>query len=105
MAYLVNVTIRAERDLAALYEAVDAENSAAARRWYAGLKQVILDLENQYSIWPSTREGRGLRHILYGRKPHDIYRVIYKVIERKKTVEVLHIRRGARNRFTAPDLK
>lgn len=105
MAYLVNVTIRAERDLAALYEAVGAESSAAARRWYAGLKQVILDLENQPYIWPPAHEARGLRHILYGHKPHNMYRVIYKVMERKKAVEVLHIRHGARQGFTASDLK
>jgi plasmid stabilization system protein ParE len=105
MAYLVNVSIRAQRDLAVLYEAIDAGNSAAARRWYAGLKQVILDLENQPHIWPRTHEARGLRHILYGHKPHNIYRVIYKVMERKKKVDVLHIRHGARRGLTASDLK
>ncbi len=105
MAYLVKVTARAERDLAALYEALDAENSAAARKWYQGLKETILDLERQPFIWPATHEARRLRHVLYGHRPHNVYRVIYQVKEKNKVVEVLHIRHGARRRFTASDLK
>ncbi len=105
MAYLVNITARAERDLAAIYEEIDAENSAAAQRWYDGLKRAILDLEGHPYIWPATHEARKLRHILYGRRPHSIYRAIYRVLERRKAVEVLHIRHGARRRFQASDMK
>ncbi|MGA2206398.1 MAG: type II toxin-antitoxin system RelE/ParE family toxin [Terracidiphilus sp.] len=105
MAYLVNITARAERDLAALYEEIDAENSASAQRWYGGLKRAILNLEDHPYIWPATHEARKLRHILYGRRPHSIYRVIYRVFERRKAVEVLHIRHGARRRFQASDMK
>ena len=59
MAYLVNINARAERDLAALYDAIDAESFVAARRWYTGLNQAILDLEDQPYLWPVTREGNG----------------------------------------------
>ncbi len=34
MAYLVNITSRAERDLEYLYREIDATGSDAARRWY-----------------------------------------------------------------------
>lgn len=105
MAYLVNIGAWAERDLEALYDAIDAENSAAARRWYAGLKQAILDLENHPYFWPATHEAQRLRHILYGRKPHSVYRVIYRVLEKRKIVYVLHIRHGARSQFKTSDLK
>jgi len=105
VAYLVNINARAERDLAALYDEIDAGNSAAARRWYAGLKQAIVDLEDQHYFWPVTHEARRLRHILYGRKPHSVYRVIYRVLEKRKIVEVLHIRHGARSEFKTSDLK
>src|ERR1039457_6104129 len=47
VAYLVNITARAERDLALLYEEIDAGSSSAARKWYQGLKQAILGLEDQ----------------------------------------------------------
>lgn len=105
MAYLVNITVRAERDLALLYEEIEADSSSMARKWYQGLKRAILDLEDQPYIWPATREARQLRHILYGRRPHSVYRVIYRVQEKRKTVEVLHIRHGARRPLKAPDLK
>jgi len=38
MAYLVKITFRAERDLAALYEDINAEHSHAALQWYQELK-------------------------------------------------------------------
>jgi plasmid stabilization system protein ParE len=104
MAFLVNFTARAERDLAALYEEINAEEAAAARRWYLGLKESILALEQLPYAWPVTRESRRLRHLLYGRKPH-VYRVIYHVLKSRKQVDILHIRRGARRHFTAADLK
>jgi len=67
MAYLVSITVRAERDLVLLYEEIEADSSSAARKWYQGLKQAILALEDQPYIWPATHEVRRLRHILYGR--------------------------------------
>jgi len=39
-----------------------------------------------------------LRHLLYGHKPH-VYRLIYRIVEKPKRVEVLHIRHGAMNKF------
>ena len=105
MAYLVNINARAERDLAALYDEINAGSSDAARRWYAGLRQSIFDLGDNPHIWPATQEARRLRHILYGRKPHSVYRVIYRVFEQRKIVEVLHIRHGARSQFRTSDLK
>jgi plasmid stabilization system protein ParE len=105
VAYLVNITARAARDLAALYGEIDAASSHAALKWYTGLNEAILDLENHPYIWPATHEARNLRHILYGRKPHRVYRVIYRVSEKRKIVEVLHIRHGARSQFDVPDLK
>jgi plasmid stabilization system protein ParE len=106
MAYLVNLTSRAERDLARLYEDINAEYSVAALRWYRGIKQAILSLEEQPNRCPMilTRKHDQLRHLLYGHKPH-IYRVIYRVREKQKQVEVLHIRHGARGKFKASDLE
>jgi len=45
MAYLVSLTARAQRDLVALYEHLHAGESAPALRWYQGLRQAILTLE------------------------------------------------------------
>jgi toxin ParE1/3/4 len=103
MAYLVNLTVRAERDLAQLYGAINAEHSDAALEWYRGLKEAILSLEKQPNRCPVTPESDKFRHLLYGNKPH-IYRTIFRILERQKQVEVLHIRHGARRRFKGFDV-
>jgi len=98
MAYLVNLTSRAERDLEHLYNEIEATGSDAERRWYQGLQKQILSLEEHPDRCPVTPEKKTVRQMLYGRK-HGVYRVIYRVLERKKVVEVLHIRHGARRYF------
>jgi toxin ParE1/3/4 len=98
MAYHVSFTVRAERDLAILYAEIDAENSKAAWKWYRGLRKAILSLEELPNRCPVTPEDAHLRHLLYGRKPH-VYRVIYRVLEPEKRVDVLHIRHGAMRKF------
>jgi toxin ParE1/3/4 len=103
MAYLVNLTARAERDFARLYEEINAENSDAALKWYRGFKEAILSLEEHPNRCPMTPESDKFRHLLYGNKPH-IYRAIYRVLEKEKQIEVLHIRHGARRRFRRPEV-
>jgi len=104
MAYLVSVTARAARDLIQLYDDINAADSYAARRWYMGLKQPILSLEELPKRCAATPENRKFRHLLYGDKPY-VYRVIYRILERQRRVEILHIRHGARGKFKASDLE
>jgi toxin ParE1/3/4 len=104
MAYLVNLTARAQRDLAHLYEIVHAGDSDAGLKWYIGLKERILRLEMQPNRCPVTPENQELRHLLYGRKPH-VYRAIFRVLDKQKQVDVLHIRHGARQEFRQDDLR
>lgn len=47
MTYLVNVTARAERDLMLLFDTINAERSDVAHKWYSGLREAILSLEEQ----------------------------------------------------------
>jgi len=103
MAYLVSITSRAERDLEQLFTQINAEHSSAAFKWYLGLKEAILSLEEHPSRCPVIRRKNTLRHLLYGHKPH-IYRVIYRVLKKQKRVDVLHIRHGARRRPKPSDL-
>jgi prevent-host-death family protein len=44
MAYLVNITVRAEGDFDRLYRQIRAEESDAALKWYRGLKEAVLSL-------------------------------------------------------------
>lgn len=66
MAYLVNLTARAERDLADLYDEINAGDSDAALRWYLRLVAAILSLEAQPNRCPVTPENSDLRRLLYG---------------------------------------
>ena len=89
---------RAERDLAAIYRRTEAGTSDAALNWYIGLRESIRSLGDSPSRCPVTPENDQFRHLLYGHKPH-IYRVIYRILEKPKYVEVLHIRHGAMDEF------
>ncbi len=103
MAYLVKTTVRAELDLAHLFEEVNARHSEAALKWYRGLKEAILSLGDHPNRCPITRKKGELRHFLYGHRP-DVYRVIFRVHEPQKHVEVLHIRHGARQKLKVSEL-
>jgi len=104
MGYRVSIGPRAERDLEDLYLSVDAQDSPLAYRWYEGLKRAILSLQDRPNRTPRTPENKRIRHLLYGTKRH-IYRVIYRVNEKRQRVEVLHIRHGARRAFKRSDLE
>jgi len=104
MAYLVRITARAKRDFASLYDEIDVEHSDAALKWYFGLNDAILSLEQIPNRCSATSENSQLRHLLYGDR-HHVYRVIFSVLEKQKQVEVLHIRHGARRRFKTADLE
>jgi toxin ParE1/3/4 len=102
-AYLVSITSRAERDLVHLYQRISAESSGAALKWYRGLKRAILSLEEHPNRGSVTRGKDKLRQLLYGSKPH-IYRAILRVLEKKKEVEVVHIRHAARRKLKPSDV-
>lgn len=93
MAYAVSLTARAERDLARLYEYINAADSRAAQKWYLGLKREILNLEKSPLRCAVTAENKNLRHLLYGHG-RNTYGVIHRVVGNE--VVVLHIRHGAR---------
>jgi toxin ParE1/3/4 len=99
MAYRVELTDRAARDLATLFEEKNASDSISAARWFKGLDRAIGSLESlprRNALAPESKKvKRPLRHLLYGGKPH-VYRIIYQIEEGSRLVRVLTIRRGAR---------
>jgi toxin ParE1/3/4 len=103
MACLVNITARAEREFASLYREINAEESGAALKWYRGIKKAVLSLEELANRCPVTPEKARLRHLLYGNKPR-VYRVIFRVVEKQKRVDVLHMRHGARDKLKASEV-
>jgi len=103
MAYLVNITARAQCDLDHIYAAVRAEYSDAAFQWFNGLERAVLSLEHSPARCPVTREDARLRHLRYGKRP-GVYRAIYRVSEQQKQVDFLHIRHAARRAFKNSNL-
>jgi toxin ParE1/3/4 len=107
MTYRVELAHRAIRDLEILYVEKNAAESQASARWYNGLEEAVYTLATHPYRCPAAPEARKVKrkllHLLYGKKPH-IYRVIYEVDERQKTVWVLTIRHGARQKLKPYDL-
>ncbi len=98
MAYGVDLTERAARDLRRIYLTINAEDAAQARAWFNGLEEAISSLDELPASGASTPEDGNLRHLLYGRKRH-CYRIIYAIDEGNRIVTVLHIRHSARDAF------
>lgn len=98
MAYRVDLTERAVRDLQRIYLTIDAKNAAQARAWFNGLEKAVLSLDEHPARGPLIPEDASLRHLLYGRK-RQRYRIIYAIDERNGVVTVLHIRHGAQDAF------
>lgn len=98
MTYRVDLTARAERDLRALFAAINGAHSTRARTWFQGLERAILGLDQHPSRHPAIQEVAGPRHVLYGRG-RNVYRVIFAIDEPGRVVTVLHIRHGARDAF------
>lgn len=107
MAYRVELTDRAGRDLSALYTQIDAAESSAAARWFNGFEEAVYALAQIPRRCPVAPEGkrvkRPLRHLLYGNKPH-VYRAIYEIDETGKVVYVLTVRHGARDEASPDEL-
>jgi len=108
MAYAVELTLRAERDLGEFYEYLEATSSEGARRWLNGLEKAIYTLERFPRRCPRAPEAgrsrRPLRHLLYGTKLNT-YRVLYEIDEAGKKVRVVSIRHGARDALAASKRK
>jgi plasmid stabilization system protein ParE len=58
VAYRVNLAQRAERDLDLLYEAIGAEQTRAALKWYQGLKRAVFSTGRKSASMPDNAGGQ-----------------------------------------------
>jgi toxin ParE1/3/4 len=75
--------------------------------WFSGLERAILALDqhpDRCPIAPESINPDHVRVLSYGRRPH-VYRIFFTVDHSAKVVRVVHVRRGARQRPTADELK
>jgi len=98
MAYRVELTNRARRDLRLLFVSIRAEESDAAARWFNGIERAIETLcasPYRCPAAPESRCGHVIRQLLYGSKPHT-YRILFRVAAKDRVVFIVHIRHGAK---------
>ena len=108
MAYRVELTRAAEVELEALYLWVTSRAPSQGAAWFNGLERAVLALDEHPERCPvapeSTQADRPIRVLRYGRKPH-VYRVFFTADPHRQIVQVIHLRRGARQRPTAEELE
>ena len=98
MAYRVELAERAVRDLRLIFLAIHADESLAAEKWFIEMERAIdslRDSPNRCPVAPESGRRQTIRHLLYGRRPH-VYRILFRVVPKDRTVFVLHIRHAAR---------
>jgi toxin ParE1/3/4 len=108
MAYRVEIARDAEVVLEALYLWVVARAPQQGAKWFNGLEQAVLSLDQHPKRCPVAPESidpnQPVRVLSYGRKPH-VYRVFFTVDDHARLMRVVHVRRSARRRPTADELK
>ncbi len=107
MAYHVEFTDRAFRDLDHLYLSINAGESIPAARWYNRLEEAILALArfpHRCPVAPESEKAhRPLRYLLYGKRPR-VYRVIFEIHETRREVLILTIRHWAMDQARPDEL-
>ncbi|HEY7790035.1 MAG TPA: type II toxin-antitoxin system RelE/ParE family toxin [Vicinamibacterales bacterium] len=98
MAFRIDLTDLARRDIAAIHEWLRLQQAGdAGERWFVGLRTAISSLADFPSRCPLAPESHSLptevRQALYGERPH-VYRILFTI--ENETVHVLHIRHGRR---------
>ena len=108
MAYSVELAKNAEGELEELYVWVVERAPPQGVAWFNGLERAVLSLDHHPNRCPAAPESidpdHPVRVLSYGRTPHA-YRVFFTVDDDARLVRVVHIRRGARHRPSADDLK
>lgn len=102
MVFHVELAPQADREIDQAYRWIAQASSTAAHRWFNGLMKALRSLGENPRRFPLAPENEAfeeeIRQLLHGRRHHR-YRVLFTI--RGATVQVLHVRHGARE-FLAP---
>jgi toxin ParE1/3/4 len=93
VAYRVNLTNRAVRDLERLYDSIHASTGQAAFEWFNKLVDTIYSLDHLPERGTVNPKNETQRQLFFGDKPH-IYKIVYNIDTRRHTVTVVVIRHG-----------
>ncbi|HEV2962540.1 MAG TPA: type II toxin-antitoxin system RelE/ParE family toxin [Candidatus Angelobacter sp.] len=97
MAYRVNITDLALSDAQdyALFIRKEKKEPEAARRWFRGLLSAIYSLENMPARCALIPEGQDFPYEFRQLIFHS-HRIIFHIVETRKTVTVLRVYHGSR---------
>ena len=99
MTYRVKLMPQAEADIERIYRWVVSETPLRGSEWFNGLVEAIGTLSHNPERSAPAPESplfeEPIRQLVYGKRSGR-YRVLFRV--RGETVEVLHVRHGARRR-------
>jgi plasmid stabilization system protein ParE len=97
MTYRVIVLPGAESEIASAVAWIAEHSPVAAARWLEGIRQAVSTLSEMPSRCPVAGDDFGsevvVRQLFYGRR-RNRYRILFTV--KGDTVQVLHVRHGAR---------
>jgi plasmid stabilization system protein ParE len=104
MDFRVELSDRAQQDIASIYEWLQSEEAGAAgETWFIGLRTAIRSLTNLPTRCPLAPENREspveVRQRLYGRRPH-VYRILFGI--QGDVVQVFHVRHARRRPLRRP---
>jgi plasmid stabilization system protein ParE len=106
MASRVKYLPRAKQDLETIYRGIVQETPLQGLEWFNGLEKSINSLANlseRCPVVPRLSTASDIvRQFLYGNYPH-LYKVYYHVAG--QTVEIMHIRHGARREASRRDIR
>ena len=98
MKYRVVLADSAKADADNIYARVVEAAPIRGPEWFEELLDSMRSLENVPYRCPLAREARRakreIRNLLFGKRRH-VYRILFEVDERRRTVWILHIRHGA----------
>jgi plasmid stabilization system protein ParE len=107
MQYRVVLADSAKADAENLYQWVTERAPLQGPEWFEKLLECLYSLDrspNRCPLAPEARRShREIRNLLYGKRAR-VYRILFEIDEERKTVWVLHIRRGARAPLRPEDL-
>lgn len=109
MAFRVEFSPRAFADLDSIAGYVrERDGFESAERWFNGILQAIASLGEMAHRCPIAEEsrdlGREIRVLLHGRKKRA-YRVYYAIHGETRTVQVFHVRHGARRTLSSEEIE
>ena len=108
MEYHVRLLPSAEADLLELHDWLLENAPLWGPRWFQGLRKTIASLREyprrapiavELSSWCPEVE---IRRILYGKR-HHTYKIYFQILD--DTIEILHVRHGARKPPTLWDVR